>query len=164
MITMGILKKWVNDTLSADATFSALCTATVDSPLNYYRGTPINKVVETLPFFTSFTDEANLDFNSGMEYPKNWSVPCALAIKGVDSDEMPVAPVTDGTSEVYELTDDAELLALTAVEILRKKAVQCGINGENVILMSARVIVSQIGEADDVQANIFLVFGLGNYI
>ena len=99
-----------------------------------------------------------------MEYPKNWNVPCALAINGVGSDDMPVAPVTDGTSSVYELTDDAELLALTAVEILRKKAARCGINGENVILMSARVIVSQIGEADDVQANIFLVFGLGNHI
>jgi len=164
MITMGILKKWVTDTLSANATYSALCVATVGSALNYYRGTPMNKVVEALPFFTAFTDESNQDFNSGMEYPKNWSVPCALAITSVDTNAMPIASVTDGSTVVYELTDDAELLAAEAIEILRKQASSCGINGENVILLSARVIVSQIGEADDIQANIFLTFGLENHI
>lgn len=164
MITMGILKKWITDTLSSDASFSALCVATVGSSLNFYRGTPYNKVVETTPFFTAFSDESDLTFFNGGEYPNTWSVPCALAIDSLDTDEMPILPVVDGVTSVYELTDKVELLAYNAVEVLRNKARSCGINGENVIILRVNILVSQIGEADDVQANIMLTFGLENHI
>jgi len=164
MISMSVLKGWITDTLSADTAFTAQCVASVGSALNFYRGTPMNKVVEVVPFFTAYTDESNKDFYNGGDFSRQWNVPCALAIDSQDITEMPVAPITVGVTTVYELTDKAELLADAAVEVLRLKAMNCGINGENVILLSARIVVSQIGEADDVQANIFLVFGLENHV
>lgn len=158
MLTMGQLKKWATDTLSADATYSALCIATVGSVLNYYRSSPVDVVEEVLPFFTAFTDEATQDFTGASDFNRTWNVPFALGIGAVEK------PVTEGTSKVWVSTDNAELLAVHAIETLRREAKSCGIYGEYVIILNTRLVVTEIGEADDIQANIFLTFGEINHI
>lgn len=158
MQTMGSISKWITDTLKADATFAALCVATVGSALNYYRHSPVNRVVEDMPFLTVFSDELNQNFIGGAEYFRTWSIPIALGILA-NEDE-----VLEGAVRVWSSVDHAETLANSVVELLRKEARSCGINNESVIILDTRIIVTEIGEADDVQANIFLTFGEENHI
>lgn len=158
MLTMGQLKKWATDTLKADATYTALCIATVGSALNYYRSSPVDTVEESLPFFTAFTDEASQDFTGASDFNRTWNIPFAL---GIVANEK---PVTEVGVKTWVSTDNAELLAVHAIETLRKEARSCGIYGEDVIILNTRLIVTEIGEADDIQANIFLTFGELNHI
>lgn len=153
MQTMGSISKWITDTVYADATFTALCVSTVGTALNLYRHSPMNRVVEDMPFLTIFSDELNQNFSGNPEYFRTWAIPIALGI-AANEDE-----VVDGTTKVWESVDHAELLANSLVELLYREARSCGINGENVIILDTRIIVTEIGEADDVQANIFLTFG-----
>jgi hypothetical protein len=155
---MGQLKKWATDTLSADATYTALCIATVGEALNFYRSSPVDTVEESLPFFTAFTDEATQDFTGATDFNRTWNVPFALGISANERAEM------DGVVKTWKSTDDAEILAVNAIEVLRKEAKSCGIYGEDVIILNTRLIVTEIGEADDIQANIFLTFGELNHI
>ena len=158
MQTMGSISKWITDTLYADASYTALCTTTVGSALNFYRHSPMNRVEEDMPFLTVFSDELSQNFSGGTEYFRTWSIPIALGINADDHNEL------DGSTKTWVSVDNAELLAITAVEILRKEASSCGINGESVIILDTRLVVTEIGEADDVQANIFLTFGEENHI
>lgn len=158
MLTMGQLKKWVTDTLSNSVEYTSVCTTTVGSKLNFYRSTPIDRVVEVLPFLTVFTDTSEQDFTGQSYFNKSWDIPIALGIMSNAKSEK------DGTTELWASTDKAELLAHTALEILRNTARSCGINGEDVIITRTRLIVTEIGEADDVQANIFITFSEVNHI
>jgi hypothetical protein len=150
---MGQIKKWATDTLSADAAYTALCVSTVGSALNFYRSSPIDRVVEALPFFTAYSNEANQDFGGQVEHRRTWEIPFAIGIEANEASEA------DGDATVWTSTDKAEILAVNAIETLRLQARSCGILGEDVIILNTRVIVSEIGEADDVQANVFVTFG-----
>lgn len=152
MTSSNTLKKWITQTLSADVDFKALCIAQIGEPLNFYRGTPMNELVEITPFFTVFTDEENADYVSRGDFPNTWSVPCALAVS-----ELINSIILDGETTVYTGTDIVEELAIAAIQVLKREIRACNL-GDMRILQS-RVVVSQIGEADDIQANIFLTFG-----
>jgi len=157
MLTMGQLAKWSVDTLASNATFTALCITTVGSALNFYRHTPMDgRVIETSPFLTAYSSEHQQDFSGSAVYRRTWDIPLALGYEVPNSEE---APVTEGSAQVWTPTDKVDLLAANAVEILRKEAASCGIYSESVIIIGTRVLVTEIGEADDVQANIFLTFG-----
>lgn len=157
MLTMGQLAKWVVDTLSSDGTFTSLCVSQVGSALNFYRHTPVDgRVIEQSPFLTAYSSELGRDFSGQSEYRNTWEIPLAIGY------EVPLAEEsssTDGLATVWLPTDKVELIAANAVEILRKQASSCGIYGESVIILNARVIVTEIGEAVDVQANVFITFG-----
>jgi hypothetical protein len=156
MITMGILKKWITDTLKNDATYEALCLSTVGAKLGYYRSSPADQIVEALPFFTAFTSESSQDFVAMDGYTKTWDVPCALGIDGSYDN----AGTDDSGVTIWSGTDKAEILAANAIEILRDTARNCGINGEDVQVLETRIIISEVGEFDDIQASIFIKFGL----
>jgi len=72
--------------------------------------------------------------------------------------------VLEGTVRVWKSVDNAEILANGSSKSPTYGVRGCGINGENVIILDTRVVVTEIGEADDVQANIFLTFGEENHI
>ena len=158
MITMSILKKWAIDTAKNSTEFSTLCTDTIGSVLNFYRNSPADQVVEVLPFLTGFSDESSKDYTSQQDFNKTWSVPFALGIEGEYSS------IDDDGVTAWESTDKAELLAESFVDLIRTQARNCGINGVDIHVVSSRIIVSQIGEADDIQANIFILFGEMNHI
>lgn len=157
-MTMGVIKKWITDTLSTDTEFKTLCTSTIGNPLNLYRSSPMDRIVETMPFLTVFSDTLNEDYSDRVEYGETLEVPIAIGIEAVETS------VADGETTLWESTDKVELIAKSAVNSLRFQARSCGIGGEDVIILSARIIVSEIGEADDVQANVFLTFGKLNHI
>ena len=151
MTSSAEIKKWITQTLSQSASFTALCTSIIDSKLNFYRGTPINDIVEEIPYFTVFTDESSADYTSQSGFQTVWNIPCALTIA------ENITHITDGDVIVYEVTDNVERLANASIEVLKAELRACNLG--DIRLMQSRVVISQIGEADDIQANIFLTFG-----
>ena len=157
-MTMGTLKKWITDTLDASVEYQDFCTATIGSTLNFYRSSPVDKVVEVLPFFTAFSDEYQDDDLSEAAWNETWTIPIAIGIEG---DKKSVA---DGNTTVWDSTDKVELLAIKARDILKKDANGCGISGEAINLLKTNLAISEIGEADDVQASMFITFSKLNSI
>ena len=156
MITMGILKKWATDTLKNSTEFQAICTSTIGAQLNYYRSAPMDRPAETLPYFTAYSDEYEEDPES--DKAETWVIPIAIAIECVDDFE------TDADVSVWTSTDKVELLAMHAKEILKTEANGCGIQGEDLRVIRSNLIVTEIGQADDVQANLFITLGKTNSI
>lgn len=157
-MTMGVLKKWITDTLDSSAEYQAFCTATIGTTLNFYRSSPMNKTVEVLPFLTAYSNESEEDDLTDAPWNETWSIPIAIAITSERK------PAEDGNTDVWESTDKVELIAVKAKEILKKEANGCGISGESINLLKTNLAVSEIGEADDVQASMFITFGKLNGI
>jgi len=157
-MTMGILKKWITDTLNNSAEYTTLCTTLVGSKLNYYRSAPMNKVVEALPFMSVYSDEYKEDDLNQQPWNETWTIPIAIAITSNEDSE------DDSGVKVWVSTDTVEQLAIKAKEILKKEANGCGISGEAINVLGTELAVSEIGEADDVQASMFITFGKLNSI
>ena len=158
MITMGILKKWATDTLKNSTEFQAICTSTIGAQLNYYRSAPMDRPAETLPYLTAYSDEYEQDDQSDQFWNVTWVIPIAIAIECVDDFE------TDADVSVWTSTDKVEILAMSAKEILKTEANGCGIQGEDLRVIRSNLIVTEIGQADDVQANLFITLGKTNSI
>ncbi|MDQ1341343.1 MAG: hypothetical protein QG567_2501 [Campylobacterota bacterium] len=154
MITQGIIKKWITDTLKDSAEYQAFCIATIGSALNFYRSAPIdNSKYEALPFLTVYNDDYEKDDLSSSGWGETWIIPIAIAIQSSDD------YITDATVKVWESTDKVELLAMKAKEILKKEANGCGIGGEDISVLKTSIAISEIGYSDDVQASMFIMFG-----
>ncbi len=157
-MTMGILKKWITDTLNASPEYTTLCTTLVGSKLNYYRSAPMNDAVEALPFMSVYSDEYKEDDLTQQPWNETWSIPIAIVI-ATDEDS-----VDDSGVDVWITTDTVEELAVGARDILKKQANGCGISGEAINVLGIELAISEIGEADDVQASMFITFGKLNSI
>ena len=156
MITMGIIKKWITDTLYASAEYQQFCTDTIGSTLNFYRSAPIDdNSNEILPLFTAYSQDYEMDDSSQEIWNETWVIPIAIAI--VSNEDY----VVDSSVKVWESTDKVELLAIKAKEII-KKELSCGINNTSINVLKTEVAISEIGEADDVQASMFITFGKPN--
>jgi len=156
--TRDTLKKWVTDTLYNSAEYTTLCTTLVGSKLNYYRSAPMNDVVETLPFMSVYSDEYKEDDLSQQPWNETWVIPIAIAITSNEDS------IDDSNVEVWESTDIVEQLAVEAKKILKREANGCGVSGEAINVLGTDLAVSEIGEADDVQASMFITFGKLNSI
>ena len=154
-MTMQILKKWITDTLKTSVEYTTLCNDALGSTLNFYRSSPADRPAETLPFLTAFSGDSEDDLTA--EYVEEWRIPIAI---GIDGEKR---SIDDDDVTVWESTDKAELLITTARDIL-KKASSCGIKNEDVRYVRSNYIVTEIGEADDVQASMFITFGKINSI
>jgi len=155
MITMGVIKKWITDILDSNEEYQTFCTVTIGSTLNFYRSSPMDKPAETIPFFTAYSNETEKDLSTQEIWNETWDIPIAIAIETEEN------PVEDGDTKVWESTDKVELLAVKAIEIL-KREISCGINGTSISILKTFITVSEIGEADDVQASMFITFGKSN--
>lgn len=154
MMTQGIIKKWITDTLKDSVEYQAFCIATIGSALNFYRSAPIDtNKHESIPFLTVYSDEYEEDDVSSGGWGETWIIPVAIAIESSDD------YVSDTTVKVWESTDKVELLAIKAKEILKKEANGCGINGQDINVLKTSIAISEIGYADDVQASMFIMFG-----
>ena len=157
-MTQGKLKKWITDTLKNDTEYQALCISVVGEELNYYRSPPMNKVVEDLPFLATYSNDYEEDDQSQALWNETWEIPIAIAMQSVDKYVM------DEDVETWESTDKIEEIAITARDILKRESFGCGIKGESINLIATSLSISEVGEADDVQASMFLTFGKLNSI
>ncbi len=153
MMTQGIIKKWITDTLKNSAEYQAFCTTTIGSTLSFYRSAPINdNQHEILPFLTTYNDTYEQD-DMTQGWNETWVIPVAIAIQSSEDS------ATDAGVVVWDSTDKVELLAMKAKEILKKEANGCGINGQDINVLKTSIAISEIGYADDVQASMFIMFG-----
>lgn len=151
-ITMAVLKKWITDKLKADTDFTALCVSTLGSELNYYRSSPMNDTVEQLPFLTAYSDIKHDDRVSGSDIGKIWNIPVVIGI--LSSEDS----ITDNDVEVWDSTDKVEIIESAMIEVLSRE-VRCGVSGNyNIFINDVKTMVTEIGEADDIQANVFIEF------
>ena len=157
-MTQAVLKKWITDTLKNDSAYQVLCVDTVGVELNFYRSAPVNEIAESLPFLTVFGDTYDNDDMSSSPWNETWSIPMAIGIQAEEDS------VDDAGVKTWESTDKVELIAIAARDILKKEAAGCGIKGESINLLRTEMIITEIGEADDVQASMFLTFGKHNGI
>ena len=152
MLTMGNIKKWITDILINDTDFADKVNATIGKSLNYYRSSPVDIAYEQLPYLTVFSGNISNHKFSQRIYNPTYEIAIAIAISGnVDS-------VDDNNVEVWESTDKVEILATSMYETLNNK-IKCGIIGFDVEILSFDLIVTEIGEAYDVQANVIIQFG-----
>jgi hypothetical protein len=150
-LTMGIIKKWITDSLSQDSDFEALCQDTIGGKLNYYRSTPIDLVYEKLPYFTAFSNYS--EFSKDGEWEKTFMIPCSIGIQA-DLD-----PLDETNSEVFESVDKVEIIAVEAMRVLHKE-ITCGVKGEDLRILGWTLNTTEIGEADEVQGVLVIRFGL----
>lgn len=130
------------------AEFEALSQSLLNESLNYYRGANLKGSKEKLPYFTSYK------FNSQDEENKDseWIVQFIIGIEG-DEDY-----IVDGDGiKVYESTDHVEQLAVKALSVIKTGLRDGSFNGKcDLRIASVNIIITEVGEADDVQAIVTL--------
>ena len=153
-MTLGRIKKWITDTLSTSQDFTDYCTSNIGSKLNFYRSSPTHKVQETLPFLTVDGYEKDDDRESS-GYSKTFSIGVSI---GIEENEDYI--VDANGVKAWDTTDKVELIAEKANEILNSE-VSCGIDGNySIRVIKSNVFITAIGEADDVEAQVILIFGI----
>jgi len=159
MLLQSDIKSWIIDTLKNDADYTQLCVDTVGSTLNFYSSSPMdNEEHFAYPSFEVYSDETMSSYDSSSPFGKIFTIPIAIAIE-VDDEPVDVS----GTKK-WDSTDKVEKLAMYAENILRREA-NCGINNNYAKLLNSELQISEIGEATrDVQAAMWIQFGLHNNI
>lgn len=152
---MSDIKAWIISELSQNTEFQQLCITEVGSVLNFYSSTPINDDLEVLPSFTVFSETLDNDFSRNAGYSDNFKIPFAIRINPA------LDPIESGNIFVFSAPDVAEKLAVKARDIVQKNAKDCG---NDLRLLTFSLYVTQIGEADDVQAVGKFEFGIVSYI
>lgn len=158
MILQGDIKKWITDTLKDDTDYEQLCIDTIGEPLNFYRSSPMDRNAEDLPYLTAYSDMMEADETSQKFFKEEWFIPVSISIE--ESDD----PIDDNEVNTWTSTDKVEKIAYNAIETLKKESRACGINGEDILLVSYSIYITEIGEANDTQAIIQLQFGKVNNI
>jgi len=152
-MTAKIIKKWIANTLKNDELFKNFCIEKIGSELNYYISPPVNDVVEVLPFMAVYTDSYANDRQSDANWNETWSIPMAIGI------ETTVEEIVEDGVYVWTGIDDIEEVASKVKELLQKEADSMGIENESINLINTDMVISDIGEADDIQASMLLSFG-----
>ena len=157
-MTLKTIKKWITDTLAENTDFEQFCIDEVGKKLNFYRSSPVHKVVETLPFMTVYGTKKDEDkLSSG--YSNVITIPIVIGIEETE-DEV----VESNGVKVWESTDKVEAIADEICAIISKEQ-SCGINGDySYRIISKDIFITSIGEADDVEAQMIITFGKLNEV
>ncbi len=157
-MTLGILKKWITDTLVASTDFENFCISKVGKKLSFYRSSPTHKVVEKTPFLTVYGTISE-DNRTSEGYSKTFEIPLIIGIEEVE-DEV----IEPNGVKVWESTDKVEEIANEMFAIISKEQ-SCGINGDySYRIIDINMFITSIGEADDVEAQIIITFGKLNEV
>ena len=150
---IGTIKKWITDTLVASTEFNDYVQTILSKDLNYYRSSPMNDTKENYPYLTVFGVGKEDDRTAEGLMSDIWNIPIAI---GIEENEDPIIEANGVT--VWDSSEKVELIEEKMVEILRKE-VRCGISNEDIQMISVNTFLTEIGEADDVEAQVFITFG-----
>ncbi len=150
---IGIIKKWITDTLVESTEFDDYVNTVLGKSLNYYRSSPITEAKEVYPYLTVFGVGKEDDRTSDDILSNVWNIPIAIGIEEADDPIVEANGVT-----VWDSSEKVELIETKMMEILGKE-VRCGISGEDIHIASVNTFLTEIGEADDVEAQTFITFG-----
>ena len=151
------IQGWAATTLKNSASFNQFCIDTIGKTLTFVTSEPVDDReldAVALPFISIWStvyEENNL---SQTPYNKMWTMPISIGIEAVEK------PVDINGILVFESTKIAKALAWEAKITLQQKANECGIDNKDIRLIEVlHLSVTEIGEADDIQANLILNFG-----
>lgn len=147
-VTLTDVQDFVVREVATSAEFSAFSTGLIGTNLNFYRGADLSANVEELPYFVSY--KFNSQDTEGAD--PVWIVQYIIGIDGSSEG------VADGDGIViYDATDKVEQLAVKALGIIRQGILSGGLKGVCGIRISdVNILITEVGEADDVQAIVTL--------
>ena len=147
-ITLTDIQDFVVRQVATSAEFNTLVDSLLGTPMGFYRGSDLSKAEEQLPYFTSYK------FNSQDVEGQNstWLVQYVIAIDGTAN------PVVDADNiTLYEESDKVERLATKALDIIRQGLSAGDLGGMcSIRIVDTNILITEIGEADDVQAIVTL--------
>jgi len=136
--------------VATSAEFAALATSLGLDPFTFYRGADLETNIEQLPYFVSY--KFNSREQEGLD--PYWMVQYVIGIDG-----SAPADVDGDNVTIYPATDHAEQLAAKALGIIRQGISSGGLNGQCLMrITSANILITEVGEARDVQAIVTLRF------
>jgi len=147
-ITLTDIQDFIVRQVKNSADFDTLSNSLISASLVFYRGSDLSKAVEATPYFIGYK------FNSQdiENQDSSWVVQYVIAIDGT------AKPIVDGDGiTLYEDSDDVEKLAVKALDIIREGLSAGDLGGICTIrVVDTNILVTEIGEANDVQAIVTL--------
>lgn len=150
-VSLTDIQDFIVRTVAKSAVFAQFCTDTIGGQLKYYRGADLRYGPASEASFTAYKfysrDEQALE--------TAWHVQYVIGLP-VDEDDKTVDE--DGIT-ILPSSDKVEALALTALGIIRQGVRDGGLKGRcDMYVADANVLITEVGEADDVQAIVTLRF------
>jgi hypothetical protein len=149
------IQEWAATTLKASQEFEDFCNNIMQKTFTFYSSLPFNQVVEfdKLPTIIFYSEVFTAN-NQQDDFFRTWTLPIVLQILP-DAQSEDVAGVTSWTS-----IQKIKKIAYKACEILEKESNSCGINDLDIRLLEIEALtITDIDEADDLQAQLFISFG-----
>lgn len=149
------IQEWSASTLKASEEFKQFCIDTIGTELNFFSSFPFREEVkeEDLPaiiFYTEVFDASNI---STEDFVRFWTLPFVIQIIPIKE------PVNINGVLIWDSTAVIKKIAYKACEVLEETA-ECGIDNKDIRVIEIEALsTTDIDEADDLQAQIFLKFG-----
>ena len=143
MQTLASIQSFIATQLVNNAEFTTLCVDTIGSKLNFYTDSSILRADEVMPFLVVHK------FNKAYEIDKEpeWIVQMLI---GIESEEK---YIESGGIRYYQSTSSVETIADKAIEIIKCDLAAVGVEGnKKLFIQNYNVLITEIGEADDIQA------------
>lgn len=154
-ITLTQIQDFVVREVATSAEFAALSTSLSVGTVNFYRGADLQANNEVLPYFIAY----KFNSHSMVGEDSSWMVQYVIGINSSnDPDSEVPETVTDADGIlIYPATDKVEALAVKALGIIRQGISSGGIGGVcNLHIADANILITEVGEAYDVQAIVTL--------
>jgi len=151
------IQGWASSTLKSSVEFNQFCVDVLTEELSFYSSFPFKEEVKAnnLPAIIFYTEVMEGDNASTADFFRTWTLPFVVQIIPNEKSED-VGGVTSWTS-----TLDIKKIIYKACEILEANA--CNIEGGDVrFLKIESLTTTDIDEADDLQAQVFVMFGEDN--
>lgn len=143
MISMSSIQKMMALSLKNSAEFTTLCTDNLNSEMNFYIDPSVSENSLKLPYTVihKFNKSAPIDME------KEWVLQMVLAIK---SEEDPI--IENGIS-LYPSARLIELISDSAIGLIEQNLSCVGVDGDRqLFIKDYNILITEIGEADDIQA------------
>ena len=152
-ITLTDIQDFMVREVATSTEFADLATSLLGVTFKFYRGVDLRYEEYADPYFVSYKFHSQ---NPEGEDP-TWFLQYIIGLPD-PADTVSPAPDTDGVI-VTPLTDHIEALAVKALGIIRQGLSSGGLNGQcNMRIADANILITEVGEADDVQAIVTLRF------
>lgn len=147
-ITLTDIQDFIVRQVKNSAEFDTLSNTLLGKPMKFYRGSDLSKEIEATPSFIGYKFNSQDVENQN----SNWVVQYVIAIDGTSE------PIVDGDEiTIYEDSSKVETLAVKALDIIREGLSAGDLGGICTLrIVDVNILVTEIGEADDVQAVVTL--------
>lgn len=149
MILLDDIQLFMVESVKASGDFQALCTSLLGEQLNYYSGSNVRRPIETLPYFAAYA--FNYEDEKGPN-PSRWIMQFVIALDASGD----TAALIDGVWQ-YQTPSKIGQLSKGAIAAIENALCTFGIGGDlSLRVMHTNILVTEIGEADDIQAIVTL--------